>query len=76
MAKGANGGCQGSLNSLSIHEHELRFGYAFNIDTGTSTGEISGHSKVINAVSIRQQRPYRAATAADDNAIIFHQGLS
>lgn len=52
-----------------------RFGHAFNMDTGTSTGEIGGHSKVINAVSIRQSRPYRAATAADDSAIVFHQGV-
>jgi hypothetical protein len=45
-------------------------------DTGTSTGEIIGHSKAINAVAIRHQRPYRAATAADDNVIVFHQGIS
>ncbi|EKM77398.1 hypothetical protein AGABI1DRAFT_62030 [Agaricus bisporus var. burnettii JB137-S8] len=64
-----------SKRIVAVGEGRERFGYAFNIDTGTSTGEISGHSKVINAVSIRQQRPYRAATAADDNAIIFHQGL-
>lgn len=61
------------------------------MDTGTSTGDISGHSKVscgryapalsyavfakaINAVSIRHQRPFRAATAADDALIVFHQG--
>jgi hypothetical protein len=43
-------------------------------DTGTSTGEIIGHSKAINAVTIRQQRPFRAATAGDDNLIVFHQG--
>lgn len=68
-------------------------------DSGSSTGEIIGHSKVlcllllarsghvednyvsyysllqaINAVSIRHQRPFRAATAGDDNLIIFHQG--
>ncbi len=30
--------------------------------------------KTINAVSIRQQRPFRAATAADDATIVFHQG--
>lgn len=57
-------------------EGDLRFGYAFNMDTGTSTGEIGGHSKTINAVSIRNQRPFRAATAADDNTIVFHQGRS
>lgn len=31
--------------------------------------------KTINAVSIRQQRPFRAATAADDATIVFHQGV-
>ncbi|KAH9171396.1 WD40 repeat-like protein [Lactarius sanguifluus] len=41
---------------------------------GSSTGEILGHSKVVNAVAIRRQRPFRAATAGDDNLIVFHQG--
>ncbi|KAG6830033.1 hypothetical protein H0H87_009496 [Tephrocybe sp. NHM501043] len=44
------------------------------MDSGSSTGEIIGHSKAINAVAIRHQRPFRAATAADDNLIVFHQG--
>ena len=59
-------------------------------DTGSSTGEISGHSKVmisiiffqkvlrgiqvINAVSIRHQRPFKAVTASDDCTIVFHSG--
>ena len=30
----------------------------------------------INSVSIRHQRPFRAATAADDTNIIFHSGMS
>jgi hypothetical protein len=30
--------------------------------------------QVINAVAIRHQRPFRAATAGDDNLIVFHQG--
>lgn len=37
-------------------------------------GEISGHSAQINAVSIRQQRPIRAATAGDDKNLVFYQG--
>ena len=74
---------------------ETRFGHAFLMDTGSSTGEIMGHSKVsystffrytswfrtftyhskvINAVSIRPQRPFRAATAGDDSNIVFHSG--
>ncbi|KAF8962540.1 WD40-repeat-containing domain protein [Flammula alnicola] len=52
----------------------LPFGHAFMMDSGSSTGEILGHSKTINAVSIRHQRPFRAATAGDDALIIFHTG--
>lgn len=37
-------------------------------------GEISGHSKVINSVAIRQQRPLRAATASDDSSMVFLHG--
>lgn len=37
-------------------------------------GEISGHSSIINSVSIRQQRPYRAATASDDQTVAFFHG--
>ena len=37
-------------------------------------GEISGHSAQVNAVSIRQQRPLRAATAGDDKNLVFYHG--
>ncbi|KAG8997571.1 WD40 repeat-like protein [Tulasnella sp. JGI-2019a] len=52
-----------------------KFGHAFQVDTGSGAGEISGHSKVINAVAIRHQRPFKAVTASDDTAIIFHAGV-
>ena len=37
-------------------------------------GEISGHSSIINTVSIRQQRPLRAATGSDDSSLVFLHG--
>ena len=37
-------------------------------------GEISGHSSQINTVSIRQQRPLRAATGSDDTSLVFYHG--
>lgn len=37
-------------------------------------GEISGHSSIINSVSVRQQRPLRAATGADDSSMVFLHG--
>ncbi|KAH7887030.1 WD40-repeat-containing domain protein [Phlebopus sp. FC_14] len=63
-----------SKRIIAVGDGREKFGHAFMFDTGTSTGEIAGHSKVINAVSIRQTRPFRAATAGDDGLIIFHQG--
>ncbi|KIJ61836.1 hypothetical protein HYDPIDRAFT_95700 [Hydnomerulius pinastri MD-312] len=66
-----------SKRIIAVGDGREKFGHAFMADTGTSTGEITGHSKassVINAVSIRHQRPYRAVTAGDDGVIIFHQG--
>lgn len=44
-------------------------------DSGSSVGEISGHSKPINAVAMRRERPFRAVTASDDNNLIFYHGV-
>ncbi|KAF8068843.1 WD40 repeat-like protein [Lyophyllum atratum] len=64
-----------SKRIIAVGDGREKFGHAFMMDTGSSTGEISGHSKAVNAVSIRHQRPFRAATAADDGTIVFHQGV-
>ncbi|KAF9500720.1 WD40 repeat-like protein [Pleurotus eryngii] len=64
-----------SKRIIAVGDGKEKFGHAFMMDTGTSSGEIIGHSKAVNAVSIRQQRPFRAATAGDDGSIIFHQGV-
>ncbi|KIJ46853.1 hypothetical protein M422DRAFT_249597 [Sphaerobolus stellatus SS14] len=63
-----------SKRIIAVGEGREKFGAAFQFDTGTSAGEITGHSKVLNSVAIRQQRPFRAATAGDDGLIVFHQG--
>ncbi|KAH0835874.1 WD40-repeat-containing domain protein [Lanmaoa asiatica] len=59
---------------IAAGEGREKFAHAFLRNTGASTGEITGHSKVINAVSIRPKRPYRAVTADDGALINFHQG--
>jgi len=64
-----------SKRIIAVGDGKEKFGHAFLFDSGSSTGEIIGHSKVINAVAIRHQRPFRAATAGDDNLIVFHQGV-
>lgn len=45
------------------------------MDTLSSVGEITGHSKVINTVAIRQERPFRAVTASDDMTVVFYHGV-
>jgi len=63
-----------SKRIIAVGDGRDKFGHAFMFDTGSSTGEIIGHSKAVNAVAIRHQRPFRAATASDDTTIVFHQG--
>ncbi|KAJ7064698.1 WD40-repeat-containing domain protein [Mycena amicta] len=63
-----------SKRIIAVGDGREKFGHAFMFDSGSSTGEISGHAKAINAVAIRHQRPFRAATAGDDGLIVFHQG--
>lgn len=51
-----------------------KFAHCFTWDSGNSVGEIQGHSQTINAVDIKPQRPYRAATVGDDKAMVFFHG--
>ncbi|KAK9898771.1 putative actin interacting protein 1 [Cystobasidium minutum MCA 4210] len=52
-----------------------RFAHAFAFDTGSSVGELSGHSKVVNAVALRPNRPFRAVTGSDDRTLVFSHGV-
>jgi WD40 repeat protein len=63
-----------SQRIIAVGDGRERFGHCITADSGNSVGEISGHSSVINSVSIRQQRPLRAATGADDNSMVFLHG--
>lgn len=43
-------------------------------DTGSKTGEVAGHTKQINSISFRSQRPFRVITGGEDRQVAFHQG--
>ncbi|EPB82974.1 hypothetical protein HMPREF1544_10282 [Mucor circinelloides 1006PhL] len=64
-----------SKRLIAVGEGKESFGHAFSFDSLSSVGEITGHSKVINSVSIRQQRPFRAVTASDDMTVSFFNGV-
>lgn len=59
---------------IAVGQGKEKFGHCFTWDLGNSIGEIQGHSEPINAVDIKPQRPYRAATGGDDKAVVFFTG--
>ncbi|KAJ3125479.1 WD repeat-containing protein 1 [Nowakowskiella sp. JEL0407] len=63
-----------SKRIIAVGEGRDRFGHAFLFDSGSSCGEITGHAKTINSVSVRQSRPFRAVTASDDMTVNFYHG--
>lgn len=63
-----------SKRIIAVGDGRERFGHAFSFDTGSSVGEVTGHSRQINAVAIRKDRPFRAVTAGDDNNLVFYHG--
>ncbi|KAI1875183.1 hypothetical protein JX265_004241 [Neoarthrinium moseri] len=63
-----------SQRIIAVGDGRERFGHCITADSGNSVGEVSGHSKVINAVAIRGMRPLRAATVSDDMAMCFLHG--
>jgi WD repeat-containing protein 1 (actin-interacting protein 1) len=63
-----------SQRIIAVGDGKQRYGHCVTADSGNTVGEISGHSAQINAVSIRQQRPLRAATAGDDKNLVFYHG--
>ncbi|KAG9245164.1 WD repeat-containing protein-like protein 1 [Calycina marina] len=63
-----------SQRIIAVGDGREMYGRCITADSGNSVGEISGHSKVINTVAIRQQRPMRAATVSDDSSMVFLHG--
>lgn len=51
-----------------------KFGSVFLWDSGSSVGNIDGHSKAVNAVDYKPTRPFRICTASEDREIGFFEG--
>ena len=64
-----------SARIIAVGDGKEKYGHCITADSGNSVGEISGHSSQINSVSIRQQRPLRAATGSDDTSLVFYHGV-
>ncbi|XP_005995864.1 WD repeat-containing protein 1 [Latimeria chalumnae] len=57
-----------------VGEGREKFGAVFLWDSGSSVGEISGHSKAINSVAIKSTRPFCLVTASDDSTCVYLEG--
>lgn len=58
-----------------VGEGKDKFGHFFMIDSGSSCGEVTGHSKVTNTIAMKTTRPFRAVTAGDDGNLVFYNGV-
>lgn len=58
-----------------VGEGKDKFGHFFLVDSGSSCGEVTGHSKVTNTIAMKTTRPFRAVTAGDDGNIVFYNGV-
>jgi WD40 repeat protein len=57
-----------------VGQGKEKFGAIVFSDTGASVGEISGHSKTVNTVDLKQTRPYRMITGSEDLAVNYFEG--
>lgn len=63
-----------SQRIIAVGDGREKFGHCITADSGNTVGEISGHTAQIQCVSVRQQRPLRAATGSDDASLVFYHG--
>lgn len=59
---------------ILLHFNSTRFGHVFLWDSGSSVGDITGHSKPINSIDYRQERPFRVATGGEDRIACWYEG--
>ena len=64
----------GSKSCHCVSPLSLRYGHVFLWDSGSSVGEIIGHSKSINAIDYRPVRPFRVVTAGEDKLVNWYEG--
>lgn len=60
---------------IAVGEGREKYAHAFSFDTGSSVGEVIGHTKTVNSVSIKPSRPFKAVTASDDFTVNFYSGV-
>lgn len=63
-----------SQRIVAVGEGRERFGHVFGVETGTSIGEIAGHSKIINSCDFKPSRPFKIVTGSEDTFVGIYEG--
>lgn len=63
-----------SKRIVAVGDGNQKYAAAIMWDTGSSVGDLSGHSKAALSVDIKQTRPYRVATGGEDLVINWFEG--
>lgn len=63
-----------SKRIMACGQGNEKFAHVMMWDTGSSLGQIDGHTKSVNSCALRQSRPYRAVTGGEDFKSNFYQG--
>uniref|UniRef100_A0A8R1DIW0 Actin-interacting protein 1 n=1 Tax=Caenorhabditis japonica TaxID=281687 RepID=A0A8R1DIW0_CAEJA len=63
-----------SKRIAAVGEGKERFGHVFLFDTGTSNGNLTGQSRVMNSVDFKPSRPFRIISGSDDNTVAIFEG--
>ncbi len=50
------------------------YGAVFLWDSGSSVGQVDGHSKDINSIDYKPTRPFRLITGSEDMSSVFYEG--
>lgn len=59
---------------LVVGSGKQQYGVAFLLDTGTTVGNLSQHSKDALSVDCRPERPFKAVTTGEDYEVCFYKG--
>jgi WD40 repeat protein len=63
-----------SKRIVAVGEGRERFGAVFMWDSGSSVGEITGHSKTLLTCDFKPSRPYRVVTGGEDFTACWFEG--
>jgi WD40 repeat protein len=63
-----------SKRIIAVGDGKEKYGAVFLWDSGSSVGEITGHSKAVTSCDFKKTRPYRVVTGGEDFLVNWFEG--